>query len=50
MRRHFDNFIAGAINWLWRKRSTGLTLVRISIPVWLALLGAGWGMKVFVPT
>ena len=50
MRRHFDNFIAGAINWLWRKRSTGLTLIRISIPVWLALLGAGWGMKVFVPT
>lgn len=50
MRRHFDNFITGAIDWLWRKRSKGLTLIRFSIPVWLTLLGAGWVMNVIVPT
>lgn len=50
MRRHFDNIIAGAIDWLWRKRSKGLTLIRISIPVLLALLGTSWAMKIIVPT
>ncbi len=50
MRRHFDNFIAGAIDWLWRKRSKGLTLIRISIPVLLALLGTSWAMEIIVPT
>jgi hypothetical protein len=50
MQHHFDNFIAGAIDWLWRKRSTGLTLVRISIPVLLSLLGTSWAMKIIAPT
>lgn len=50
MKRHFDNFIEGAINWLWRKRSTGLTLIRSSILILLALLGAGWKMNVIAPT
>lgn len=50
MLRHFDKFIAGAIDWLWRKRSTGLSLIRISIPVLLALLGTSWAMKLIVPT
>lgn len=50
MQRHFDNFIAGAIDWLWRKRSTGLTLIRISVPILLALLGTSWAMKIIVPT
>jgi hypothetical protein len=50
MQRHFDNFIAGAIDWLWRKHSTGLTLIRISFPILLALLGTSWAMKIIVPT
>lgn len=50
MQRHFDNFITGAIDWLWRKRSTGLTLIKISIPVLLALLGTSWAMKIIIPT
>jgi len=49
MRRHFNNFIAGAIDWLWRKRSTGLTLIKISIPLLVALLGTSWAMKIIVP-
>jgi hypothetical protein len=50
MWRHFNNFIEGAIDWLWRKRSKGLTLIRSSIPILLALLGAGWKMNVIAPT
>lgn len=50
MQRHLDNFIAGAIDWLWRKRSPGLTLIRASITVQLALLGASWAMKIIVPS
>ncbi|EIK44780.1 2-methylthioadenine synthetase [Cellvibrio sp. BR] len=50
MQRHLDNFIAGAIDWLWRKRSPGLTLIRISITVLLALLGTSWAMKIIVPS
>ncbi len=50
MRRHFDNFIQGAIDWLWRKRSTGLTIIRFSFLILLALLGAGWQMEIIAPT
>lgn len=50
MKHHFDNFIAGAIDWLWQKRSTGLTLIRTSVPILLALLGTSWAMKIIVPT
>ena len=50
MRRHFDNFLAGAINWIWRKRSKGLTLIRINIPVLVALLGTSCAMEIIVPT
>lgn len=50
MWRHLNNFIEGANDWLWRKRSTGLTLIRISIPVLLVLLGMSLTMKVIVPT
>jgi hypothetical protein len=50
MWRHLNNFIEGAIDWLWRKRSRGLTLIRISIPVLLVLLGMSLTMKVIVPT
>lgn len=50
MRRHFNNFIAGAIDWLWRKRSTGLTLIKISITLLIALLGTSWAMDLIVPT
>lgn len=49
MRRHFNNFIAGAIDWIWRKRSKGLTLIRISIPLLIVLLGAGWKFNIIVP-
>tara|TARA_R110000772_G_scaffold108722_4_gene211833 strand:+ start:43897 stop:44970 length:1074 start_codon:yes stop_codon:yes gene_type:complete len=50
MRGHLNNFIEGAIDWLWRRRSTGLTLIRISIPVLLVLLGMSFTMNVIVPT
>lgn len=50
MGRHFNNFIEGAIDWLWRKRSTGLTLIRISIPIFLVLFGSGWAANIIVPT
>lgn len=50
MKHHFDNFLAGAIDWIWRKRSTGLTLIRISVTVLLALLGTSWAMEIIVPT
>lgn len=50
MQRHLNNFIAGAIDWLWRKRSTGLTLIRISLPLLIALLGTSWAMNLIVPT
>jgi hypothetical protein len=50
MLRHIHNFLSGAIDWLWRKRSTGLTLIRISVTVLLALLGTSWAMKIIVPT
>jgi hypothetical protein len=50
MWRHLNNFFEGAIDWLWRKRSTGLTLIRISIPVLLVLLGMSLTMKVIIPT
>ena len=50
MSHHFDNFISGAIDWLWRKRSTGLTLIRISVLIILALLEISNAMKIIVPT
>ncbi|MES9828067.1 MAG: SAVED domain-containing protein [Candidatus Thiodiazotropha sp.] len=50
MWRHLNNFIEGAIDWLWRKRSKGLTLIRISIPILLVLLGTSWRMKIIVLT
>lgn len=50
MQRHLDNFIAGAIDCLWRRRSTGLTLIRISITVLLALLGTSWALEIIVPS
>lgn len=50
MQRHLNNFITGAIDWLWRKRSKGLTLIRISIPILLVLLGMSWSMNIIVPT
>jgi hypothetical protein len=50
MGRHFNNFIEGAIDWLWRKRSTGLTLIRSSIPIFLVLFGSGWAANIIVPT
>jgi hypothetical protein len=50
MRRHLDNFIAGAIDCLWRRRSTGLTLIRISITVLMVLLGTSWALKIIVPS
>lgn len=50
MQRHLDNFIAGAIDWLWRKRSPGLTLMRTSIAVLLTLLGTSWATKIIVPS
>jgi hypothetical protein len=48
--RHFDNFIAGAIDWFWRKRSTGLTLIRIGASLVVLLLGTSWVMNIIVPT
>jgi hypothetical protein len=50
MRRLVYKFFEGAIDWFWRKRSTGLTLIKISIPILLVLLGAGWVAKIIVPT
>ena len=50
MQRHLDNFIAGAIDWLWRKRSPSLTLIRASIAVLLTLLGTSWAMEIIVPS
>lgn len=50
MARNLDNFLEGAIDWLWRKRSTGLTLIRISIPILLVLLGTSWKMRIIAPT
>lgn len=50
MKKHFDNFIAGAINWLWRRRSKGLTLVRIGSYLLIALLGVNWVADITVLT
>lgn len=50
MQRHFDNFITGAIEWLWRKRSTGLKLIRISVSALMVLLGASLALKIDLPT
>lgn len=50
MLRHFNNLIEGAIDWLWRKRSRGLTLIKFSILLLLASLGTNWMMEVIVPT
>lgn len=50
MWRHFNNFIEGAIDWLWRKRSKGLTLIKISISILLLLLGTGWSMDIIALT
>lgn len=50
MQRHLDNFIAGAVDWFWRKRSLGLTLTRASIAVLLTLLGTSWAMEFIVPS
>lgn len=49
MNHHFDNLIAGAIERLWRRRSKGLFLIRISVPVLMALLGTSWAMNIIVP-
>jgi hypothetical protein len=50
MRGHLDNFIEGAIEWLWRKRSKGLTLIRSCIPILIVLLGASWATEIIIPT
>lgn len=50
MQNHFDNFIAGAIDWLWRRRSTGLVLISVSVPLLAVLLGTSWAMDVIAPT
>lgn len=50
MKRLIFKFIDGAIDWLWRRRSKGLTLIRISVPILLVLLGTSWAMNIIVPT
>lgn len=50
MKHYLDKFITGAIDWIWRKRSKGLAIIRASVPLLVILLGASWKFRVFVPT
>lgn len=50
MRHHLDNFIAGGINWFWRRPSPGIAILGFTVPLLLALLGAGWALNVIVPS
>lgn len=47
MRQHFNNFVARAIDWVFRKRSTGLRLIRIGASLLLALLAGGYTINFF---
>jgi len=51
LRRHVDRFIEGAIDCLWRRRSTGLTLIRYGIGLFVGVCGvASWGVDTVIPT
>lgn len=50
MKKHCDNFISGAIDWLWRKHSTGLSLVRIGVFLLMVSLGVNWAIDITVLT
>lgn len=50
MRHHLDNFIAGGIIWFWRKRSSGVVVLGLIVPVLIVLLGASWALSVIIPS
>jgi SMODS-associated and fused to various effectors sensor domain/SAVED-fused 2TM effector domain len=49
LRSHFDNFIAALIEWVFRRKSRGLTIMRAGSVLLLTML-AGVSLKLTIPT
>ena len=50
MKKHLDHFLTSLIDWIFRKRSPGMLLIRLGGTVLLALLGFSYALDVKVPT
>lgn len=48
MKKHVDHFLTSAIDWIFRRRSPGLSLIRVGVPMFAVLL-AGWAVKFSYP-
>jgi hypothetical protein len=50
VRHYLDKFISGGIDWFWRKRSPGVIVLGLIVPVLIVLLSASWALSVIIPS